>query len=108
VPLAVAPRRDRSFYLAAFSMAGGVAWVLATAAGGAIVGHLPARFEAFGAPAYAVHVVFALSAVGRLGAATLALRIAERGAGSLGELHQLARGAVTGALAEVRVRTRVP
>jgi MFS family permease len=108
VPLAVAPRRDRSFYLAAFSMAGGVAWVLATAAGGAIVGHLPARFEAFGAPAYAVHVVFALSAVGRLGAATLALRISERGAGSLGELHQFARGAVTGALAEARVRTRVP
>jgi MFS family permease len=104
VPLAVAPRRERCFYLAAFSMAGGVAWVLATVAGGAIVGRLPARFEAFGAPAYAVHVVFAVSALGRLGAATLALRIAERGAGSLGELHQLARGAVVGAVAEVRVR----
>lgn len=103
-PLAVAPRRERSFYLAAFSMAGGVAWVLATVAGGAIVGRLPARFEAFGTPAYAVHVVFAISALARFGAATLALRIAERGAGSLGELHQLACGAVVGAMAEVRVR----
>ncbi|HYG68381.1 MAG TPA: MFS transporter, partial [Anaeromyxobacteraceae bacterium] len=92
------------FYLAAFSMAGGVAWVLATVAGGAIVARLPARFEAFGAPTGALHVVFALSALGRFAAATLALRIAERGAGSLGELHAFARGAVTGALAEVRVR----
>lgn len=104
VPLAVAPRRDRPFYLAAFSMAGGVAYALATAAGGAIVGRLPTRFEAFGFQAWGVHVPFLISALGRLGSAVLALRIAERGAGSVGELRQMARVAVATVVADARVR----
>jgi MFS family permease len=100
-PLAVAPRRDRPSYLAALGMAGGVANAAAVAAGGALAAALPARFEAFGHPAYGVHVLFVASALGRLAAAFLALRIAEEGAGTLGELNRMARGALRFALAGV-------
>jgi MFS family permease len=91
VPLAVAPRQGRPFYLAAFSMAGGVAYAAATVAGGALAVAAPLASGGL-AP------LFVLSAAGRLASAGLALGIAERGAGSLGELHRLARGAARAAL----------
>jgi MFS family permease len=93
VPLAVAPRRDRAFYLAAFSSAGGLAYALGTAAGGALLSALPAEGP-LGAQANGLRVVFLLSAGGRLASAFLALRIAEPGAGTLGELRTLARAAL--------------
>ncbi len=73
LPLSVAPARERAFYLAAFSTAGGVAFALAAAIGGALVTRLPARVPGVGL--HAIQVAFALSAVARLGAATLSLRI---------------------------------
>ena len=88
------PRRERPFYVAAFSAAGGVAFAAAAAAAGALAGALPPRFELFGRPTHALEVLFVLSAAGRLLAAPLALRIRERGAGSVTDLHWLARAAV--------------
>lgn len=91
-PLAIAPRRDRPFYLAAFAMAGGLSYAAAVALGGLAAGAAPG-----GAPG-ALPVVFAVSAAGRLGSAFLATRVAERGAGSLSQLRRVAAGALAAAL----------
>lgn len=99
VPLAVAPRRERAFYVATLSTAAGVAFAVGTAAGGALLSALPAPAVATAGGGLAV--LFVLSAAGRLASAFLALRIAEPGAGSLGELRTLARGAL-GPLEPVR------
>ncbi len=93
-PLAVAPRSERPFYLAAFTVAGGVAYAAGTAAGGLLAEVLPGRLDLAGHRAFGLHVVFALSALGRLWAAGLAPRIAERGAGSVAELAELVRASV--------------
>ena len=98
-PLAIAPRRGRPFWLAAFSTAGGVAAAAATALGGALAGALPERFAAFGRTWWAVDALFLASAAGRLAAAFLAMHVAEPGASTLGELHRRAMGAVGTALA---------
>jgi len=90
LPLAVAPRKERPFFLASFAAAGGIAHALAVAVGGALAGTLPARFEVLGVTAYAVQALFVGSALGRFGAAFLALRVGEQGAASLGELHRRA------------------
>jgi MFS family permease len=90
VPLAVAPRSGRAFYVAAFSSAAGLSFAVGTAAGGALLAALPATGPLAGANA--LRVVFVVSAVGRLAAAFLALRIPEPGAGTLGELRAMARG----------------
>jgi MFS family permease len=103
-PLAMAPRRERPFYLAAFAMAGGIATAAATALGGVAAAALPARFSAMGHVGYGLHVLFLASAGGRLASAFLALRIEERGAGTLIELHRMAAGAVGEALAGARTR----
>jgi MFS family permease len=94
LPLAVAPRRERPFYVAAFSAAGGVSFAAAAAAAGALAGALPPRFALLGRQAHGLELLFALSAAGRLLSAPLALRIRERGAGSVTDLHGLARAAV--------------
>jgi hypothetical protein len=108
LPLSVAPRRDRPFYLAAFAMAGGTAYALATWAGGGLCAALPRAVATLGAVGgHGLELVFALSAAGRFASAFLSLRIAEEGAGTLTELHRAAQGAALGALAEVRVRARV-
>lgn len=105
LPLSVAPRRDRPFYLATFAMAGGAAYAVATWGGGAFAAVLPRGLATLGASAgHGLEVLFVLSALGRFVSAFLALRIAEEGAGTLTELHRAARGAALGALAEARVR----
>lgn len=68
-PLDVAPRRERPFYLAAFSMAGGLSYAAAVAAAGALAG------AAAGGPPHGLRIVFAASAAGRLASAVLALRL---------------------------------
>jgi MFS transporter len=103
VPLAVAPRRERSFHLAAFSLAGGAAYAAATALGGQLAAR-PAPLPALGAAGGGLGLVFLLSATGRLASAGLALRIAERGAGTLGELRRVAHGAARAALAAALAR----
>jgi MFS family permease len=109
LPLAVAPRRERPFYLASFAAAGGLSHALAVAAGGALAAALPARFEVMGTGAHAVQVLFVLSALGRFAAAFLALRVGEEGAASLGELRR--RTALAARLALVTLlggRARAP
>jgi hypothetical protein len=70
-----------------------LAYALGTAAGGALLSALPADGP-LGPHANGLRAVFLLSAGGRLASAFLALRIAEPGAGTLGELRTLARSAL--------------
>ncbi|MDY7231517.1 MFS transporter [Hyalangium rubrum] len=77
LPLSVAPRKGRPFYLAAFATAGGLSYAAASALGGALASAIPAHFT-LGAHAWAnLHVLFVISAVARFGAAFLATRIIE-------------------------------
>ncbi|WP_338866198.1 MFS transporter [Myxococcus stipitatus] len=80
LPLTVAPRHGRPFYLAAFSTAGGLAYAVAAALGGAIAALLPEHFILGGQAWVNLHVLFVLSSVARLGAGLLAARLPEPGA----------------------------
>lgn len=93
-PLAIAPRRGRPFWIAAFATAGGLAAAGATWAGGAAAAALPARIAFAGHAWHRLDAVFAASATGRLGAALLALGVADPGAGTLLALRRVARGAL--------------
>jgi MFS family permease len=106
LPLAMAPRRDRPFYLATVGVAGGAAYALATAAGGALALALPATVATLGqaGPGHGLAILFAVSAAGRIASAFLALRIREPGAGTLLELHRSARLAAVGVLVAARER----
>lgn len=86
LPLAVAPSRGRPFYLAAFASTGGIAFALASAAGGALLAMLPAQFELLGRQGVDFHILFILSAIARLAAAVVGFRIQEHGAKSAGAL----------------------
>ncbi|HEX8436700.1 MFS transporter [Archangium sp.] len=95
LPLSVAPRQGRPFYLAAFSTAGGLAYAAASALGGGLASLVPAEFTLGGHLWVNLHVLFALSAVTRVAAAFLAMRIVEPGArpvSSLGALTSLVGG----------------
>ncbi len=101
LPLAVAPRSGRPFYLAAFSAAGGLGYALGAALGGAAAGVLPERFAILGNPAFGLQILFVVSGVARLAAAPLCMRIRERGAGSVWQLHAFARRSMATARARV-------
>ena len=115
LPLSVAPRQGRPFYLAAFSTAGGLAYAAASAVGGGIASALPTHFT-LGRHAWVnIQVLFVLSAVARFGAAFLAARIIEpdaRPVRSLGALLELvgrrARPAPAPVLAEARTGNGEP
>jgi hypothetical protein len=109
LPLSVAPRRDRPFYLATFAMAGGAAYAAATWGGGALAAALPRGLATLGrSGGHGLEVLFVLSALGRFASAFLALRVAEEGAGTLGELHRAAQGAVLRAGGFLRLVPPVP
>ena len=94
LPLSVAPRKGRPFYLAAFSTAGGLAYALASSLGGGLASLLPTTFTLGGHLWDNFQVLFLLSGLARIAAAFLAVRIIEPGvrtAGSLGELVALLR-----------------
>lgn len=80
LPLRISPRRNRAFHLAAFSTAGGLAFALASAVGGAFAQALPAHFLLRGHVWTGFEVLFILSTVARLGAVALAVRLVEPGA----------------------------
>jgi MFS family permease len=86
LPLTVTPRRGRPFYLATFAATSGLAFSLATAAGGALAGLLPVRMQLLGRPMERLQWLFAVSALLRFGAAFLALRIHEPEAAGVGAL----------------------
>ncbi len=89
LPLSVAPRVGRPVYLAAFATAGGLAYAVASALGGGLAGAVPTNFTLGGHAWVNFHVVFALSALARLGASFLALRIAEPGVAPVRSLRAL-------------------
>jgi MFS family permease len=86
LPLTVTPRKGRPFYLAAFAATSGVAFSVATAAGGALAGLLPAHAVVFGRPLLSLQWLFAISALLRFGAAFFALRIHEPDAAGVSAL----------------------
>ncbi len=86
LPLAVTPRRERPYYVAAFAAVGGIAFTSATALGGALALWLPARLPIPGWPLHNLQVLFALSGVLRLAAAFLSHHIEEPAARGVGEL----------------------
>jgi len=80
LPLAVAPREGRSYFLAAFYTVGGMAFAAASLLAGALAVALPPHFRLAGADFVPFHVLLALSFLARLTAAGLATRIVEPGA----------------------------
>jgi MFS family permease len=100
--IGLAPRRGRPFYLAAFATAGGVGFAVTSALAGLLASALSTPVQVLGSPWLNVHVLFLLSALGRAGAAWLALRIDEPAARGVPELMR----ALLGMLA--RRSTRMP
>lgn len=99
LPLRVSPRERLPFYLAAFGMASGLVFGLASIAGGAAISALPARVHLAGLTASRYAVIFGVGSILRGIAALTAARIAEPGAGTVRDLIQL----VTVPLAQRRV-----
>lgn len=95
LPLNVSPRGTRSFHLAAFAAAGGLATGLASAAGGALAHVLPDQLAFLGQPVVTAQILFLMGAALRFSAAGLALRIVEPGARPV---HALGWLALNGAL----------
>jgi MFS family permease len=84
--IGLSPQKSRPFHLATFGMAGGLGFAVAATLAGLLVHALPAPLDVLGSSWNGVHVLFLLSALGRAGAAGLALRIGEPGARSVPEL----------------------
>ena len=99
--IGLSPRRGRPFYLAAFATAGGLGFAVTSALAG-LLAYAISTVTILGTPWLDVHVLFLLSAVGRAGAAWLALRIDEPAARGVPALIR----AVGGMLA--RRSTRMP
>lgn len=95
LPMNLASRGTRSFHLAAFAAAGGLATGAASAFGGALAHVLPAQLVLAGQPVVEAQMLFLLGAALRLCAAGLAVRIVEPGARPV---HALGRLALHGAL----------
>jgi MFS family permease len=89
--VALAPRRGRPFYLAAFATAGGLGFAIASVLAGALAAALPPELRVFGAGWTPIHVLLLVSALARGSAALLSLRLHEPGARGVPELlHALA------------------
>ncbi|HWE23507.1 MAG TPA: MFS transporter [Myxococcales bacterium] len=104
LPLNVSSRGTRSFHVAAFAAAGGLATGVASAAGGALAHVLPSHLALLGQPLMTVQVLFLIGAALRFSAAGLALRIVEPGARPVQALGQLA---LNGALRRGAPRPRL-
>jgi MFS family permease len=102
VSIGLAPRRGRPFYLAAFATAGGLGFAVASALAGVLAYALSSPIHVLGSTWLNVHVLFLLSAIGRGGAAWLALRLPEPAARSVPELMRALVGMVA------RRSTRMP
>lgn len=84
--IGISPRRARPFYLAAFATACGLGFAVASILAGLLAHTLAAPLHVLGSSWSYTHVLFLLSALARLGAAGLALRIAGPPARSVPEL----------------------
>jgi hypothetical protein len=76
-------------YLAAFATAGGLGFGLASVLAGQLASVMPTQFVMGGEAWTNLHVLFLLSALGRLGAAGLSLRLHDPGA--RGDVRELLR-----------------
>jgi MFS family permease len=90
LPMNLSSPGTRSFHLAAFAAAGGLATGIASAVGGALAHVLPAQLGILGQTIGAAQMLFLLGAALRLCAAGLALRIVEPGARPVQALGRLA------------------
>lgn len=105
MPMAVAPRALRPYFLAVFSLVGGLGTAVAATLGGRVAALLPARFELGGREVYALQLLFLATALARVGAAALALRIREPGARGVRDLGRVVRDtALAGRPVPPRVR----
>jgi MFS family permease len=77
LPLAVAPARERPFYHAAFAMAGGASFALASAAGGALLQAFPPSHSLLGYTCTPLQLTFLVSALARGLAALLSRHLIE-------------------------------
>jgi MFS family permease len=100
--IGLAPRHGRPFYLAAFATAGGIGFAVTSGVAALLAWMLAAPLHVGGAVWLNVHVLFLLSALGRAGAAWLALSIDEPAARSVRELARTVLGMVA------RGSTRMP
>ena len=87
--IGLAPRASRPFYLGAFATAGGLGFGAASMLAGQLAALIPAHFVLAGEGWTNLHVLFLLSAVGRLAAAGLSLRLHDPGA--RGDVRELVR-----------------
>jgi MFS family permease len=94
VSIGLSPRRGRPFYLAAFASAGGLGFAVTATLAGVLAHALATPVHVLGAPWLNMHVLFLLSALGRAGAAWLALRIEEPAARGVPELLRALLGMV--------------
>ena len=90
--IGLAPRATRPFYLAAFATAGGLGFGLASMLAGQLAALVPVHFVLAGEAWTNLHVLFLLSAVGRLAGAGLSLRLHDPGA--RGDVRELVRALV--------------
>jgi hypothetical protein len=87
--IGLAPRASRPIYLAAFATAGGLGFGAASIVAGQLAALIPLHFELLGEVWTNLHVLFLLSALGRLASAGLTLRLHDPGArGTVRELVQ--------------------
>jgi MFS family permease len=103
--IGLAPRAARPVYLGAFAAAGGLGFGLASVLAGQLAGLVPAHFVLGGEAWTSLHVLFLLSALGRLGAARLSLRV--RDPGARGDVRELVRALAERAGADA-VRSHLP
>lgn len=89
LPLSVAPREGRPFYLAAFATAAGLSYAAAATAGGYLAQRAPVQLTVAGFSLYGLQLVFLVSGAFRLTAALSALRIHEAASRPLPELVAL-------------------
>ncbi len=78
LPIALSRPASRSFYVAAFAAAGGLAAAIGSAAGGVLVKYLPEAWSLFGLALVSSHALFLVGAGARICASLLALRVSER------------------------------
>src|SRR5438094_257183 len=90
--IGVSPRRGRPFYLGAFATAGGLGFAVSSTLAGLLAAALSSPLHVLGSSWSDMHVLFLLSAIGRAGAAALALRIDQPAARRLPELTRALMG----------------
>ena len=80
LPLRIAPRAKRPFYLATLAMGGGLAFAAAAAVGGALIAAVPDGLSILGRPTSTYGLLFFTAAALRAAASILGVRLVDPGA----------------------------